>query len=64
MKKNKKKKPSPQITLDDYIKGMKRGNREAEHEMLGPGFHANERVHRSKKIYTRKDKHKNGVADE
>lgn len=29
------------ITLDDYIKAMKKGNREAEMELLGPGFHSN-----------------------
>ena len=43
----------------DAIKAMKRGDREAEHEMLGPGFHSFNRTHRSKKTYTRKVKHKN-----
>lgn len=43
----------------DAIKAMKRGEREAEHEMLGPGFHSFNRTHRSKKTYTRKVKHKN-----
>ncbi len=47
------------ITLDDYIKAMKKGGREAEKELMGPGFHATHRVHRSKKTYTRKAKHKN-----
>ena len=47
------------ITLDDYIKAAKKGNREAEQEMLGPGFHATNRVHESKKTYTRKQKHRN-----
>lgn len=37
-----------QITLDDYIKAVKKGNREAEQELLGPGFHATHRVHKSK----------------
>ena len=56
MKKLKKKilKPS---TLD-AIKAMRRGNREAEQELLGPGFHSHNRVHKSEKIYTRKKKHK------
>lgn len=54
MKRNKKR----QITLDDYIKAIKIGNREAEKEMFGPGFHATHRVHRSSKTYTRKIKHK------
>lgn len=58
MKKLKKKilKPS---TLD-AIKAMRRGGREAELELLGPGFHSHNRVHKSEKIYTRKKKHKGG----
>jgi hypothetical protein len=58
MKKLKKKilKPS---TLD-AIKAMRRGGREAEMELLGPGFHSHNRVHKSEKIYTRKKKHKGG----
>ena len=42
----------------DAIKAMRRGQREAEQELLGPGFHATTRPHRSKKTYTRKAKHK------
>lgn len=42
----------------DAIKAMKRGGREAEMEMLGPGFHSFNRTHKSKKTYTRKQKHK------
>lgn len=42
----------------DAIKAMRRGNREAEQELLGPGFHSHNRVHKSEKIYTRKKKHK------
>ena len=53
-KKNKKQKSR----LDDVIKAMRRGNREGEQEVLGPGFHSTNRVHRSKKTYTRKLKHK------
>ena len=53
-----KKKNKSSITLDDYIKAMKKGNREAEMELLGPGFHSNTKIHKSKKIYTRKQKHK------
>ena len=55
MKKDKNKKSR----LDDVIKAMRRGNREGQQEGLGPGFHATNRVHRSKKTYTRKQKHKN-----
>jgi hypothetical protein len=42
----------------DAIKAMRRGGREAEMELLGPGFHSHNRVHKSEKIYTRKKKHK------
>ena len=44
----------------DAIKAMRRGGREAEQELLGPGFHSQNRVHKSKKTYTRKAKHKGG----
>jgi hypothetical protein len=44
----------------DAIKAMRRGNREAEQELLGPGFHSHNRVHKSEKTYTRKKKHKGG----
>lgn len=37
---------------------MRRGNREAEQELLGPGFHAHDWIQKSKKTYTRKMKHK------
>ena len=43
----------------DVIKAMRRGGREAEQELLGPGFHAVNKIHKSKKTYTRKKKHKN-----
>ena len=56
MKKLKKKILNPS-TLD-AIKAMRRGGREAEMELLGPGFHSHNRVHKSEKIYTRKKKHK------
>ena len=56
-KKNKNNKNS-KVTNLDVIKAMRRGSREAEMELLGPGFHAAERIHRSKKTYTRKKKHK------
>ena len=47
-----------QLTNLDAIKAMRRGGREAEMELLGPGFHSHNRVHKSEKIYTRKKKHK------
>ena len=54
----KRKKKKQVVNLDDVVKAMRRGNREGEQEVLGPGFHATNRVHRSKKTYTRKTKHK------
>ena len=59
MKKKKKKQP---INLD-ALKAMRRGSREGEQELLGPGFLASNRVHRSKKTYTRKAKHKQDLND-
>ena len=53
------KKKKQKSRLDDVIKAMRRGNREGQQEVLGPSFHATNRVHRSKKTYTRKQKHKN-----
>ena len=58
MKKVKKKVLQP--TNLDVIKAMRRGGREAELELLGPGFHSLNSVHKSDKIYTRKKKHKGG----
>ena len=46
------------ITLNDYIRANRKANREAEQELLGPGFHASSRIHGSKKVYTRKQKHR------
>ena len=54
-----KKKILKSSTLD-AIKAMRHGGREAEMELLGPGFHSHNRIHRSEKIYTRKKKHKGG----
>lgn len=43
----------------DVIKGMRKGGRELEQEVFGPGFHSFNRTFKSKKTYTRKLKHKN-----
>lgn len=53
----KKKNKSKALNLD-AIKAMKRGEREAQMELFGPGFHSFNRTHKSKKTYTRKLKHK------
>ena len=55
MRKNKRK--TAKSTTMDAIKAMRRGSREAEMELLGPGFHSFDRLHKSKKTYTRKTKH-------
>lgn len=46
------------ISIEDYVKAVKKGNRLAEQELLGPGFHSSDRAHKSKKVYNRKAKHK------
>lgn len=38
----------------DIIKAARKGLREAEFEMLGPGFHSRHHVVESKKAYNRK----------
>ena len=58
MKKLKKKLLHP--TNLDAVKAMRRGGREAEMELLGPGFHSHNKIHKSEKIYSRKKKHKGG----
>ena len=54
----KRKQKKQAVNLDDVIAAMHRGNREGEQALLGPGFHSTNRIHRSKKTYTRKIKHK------
>ena len=44
MKKLKRKILQP--TNLDAIKAMRRGSREVEMELLGPGFHSHDRVHK------------------
>ena len=53
-----KQKNKQSFSLDDYVKAMRKGSREAEQELLGPGFHATRHVHASTKTYNRKSKHK------
>lgn len=56
--KTRKRKAGKNIPVEEYIKAAKKGNRLAEQELFGPGFHASDRAYRSKKLYTRKPKHK------
>ena len=60
---NKRRKNLLKPSTLDAIKAMRRGGREAEMELLGPGFHSHNRVHKSEKIYSRKKKHKGGWKD-
>jgi hypothetical protein len=39
----------------DVIKAMRRGSRIEEQMILGPGFHSKNKVHKSKKLYSRKN---------
>ena len=56
--KNRRHKAKGQTLNLDAVKAMRKGNREAEQDLLGPGFHSRTHVHTSKKVYTRKEKHK------
>lgn len=58
------KKKKTTCTLDDYLKATRKGSREAEQQTLGPGFHSRTRVHTSKKVYTRKQKHHSPYTDQ
>lgn len=46
------------IGMDEYMKAVRKADREAEMQLLGPGFHSMNRIHRSKKSYSRKEKHR------
>ena len=39
----------------DVIKAMRCGSRIEEQMILGPGFHSKNKVHKSKKLYSRKN---------
>lgn len=44
--------------FEDVVKAMRKGNRDAEMALLGPGFHSKHSVHKSANTYSRKEKHK------
>ena len=46
------------MNITKELKAVRRGNREAEFEIFGPGFHAKTKIKKSKKLYSRKIKHK------
>jgi hypothetical protein len=41
------------MNVSDELKAVRRGNREAEFEIFGPGFHSNTKIKKSKKLYSR-----------
>lgn len=50
----KKKKTSGRITMDDFVKAVKKADREIQlHQSVG--FQSHTQVHKSKKIYDRKE---------
>lgn len=51
-------KPSKKSGNDDYIKAIKKADRELELEN-NPGFKSKTKVHKSKRIYDRKNKNDN-----
>lgn len=58
----KKRKKTGRITLEDYIKAVKKANRDIDLEQ-SPGWKRNTAVHKSKKTYNRKRDKKN-IPDE
>ena len=40
--------------IPDQLKAVRRGNREADFEIFGPGFHSKHTVVKSKKAYNRR----------
>jgi hypothetical protein len=49
-----KKKQNGRITIEDYVKAMKRASRESELQN-STGFKANTKIHKSKKTYDRRE---------
>ena len=50
-------KPKNKITKDDYIKAIKKADREIDIEN-NPGFKSNTKIHKSDKVYDRKNRKK------
>lgn len=46
------------MNISNELKAVRRGNREAEFEIFGPGFHSKTKIKKSNKLYSRKVKHK------
>ena len=59
----KKNKNIQKISIKDYIKAVKKADREIQFEN-NPGWVASNRIHRSKKTYNRKNNNKDYQQDE
>ncbi len=55
--KKRKKKNQGKITIQDYIKAVKKADREIQLQ-VSAGWTATTKVHKSKKVYSRKSKYK------
>ena len=51
-----KKRHKKKYNIPLELLAIRKGNREAEFETKGPGFHAKEKVRESKKVYRRNNK--------
>ncbi|MDH6307586.1 hypothetical protein M2451_000036 [Dysgonomonas sp. PFB1-18] len=60
--KKKKKKPTGKITIEDFIKAVKKADRENELSQSA-GWRRTTSIHKSKKVYDRK-KEKRSIPDE
>lgn len=59
----KKRKSTNRITIEDYIKAVKKADREIQLSN-NSGWISNNRIHKSKKTYNRKTDNKNYLQDE
>ena len=51
------------ITQKDIIKAIRKGSRDAEFEIFGPGFHCKDHAKKSKKAYNRSKEKKDYLTD-
>lgn len=62
-KKKKKTNKNYRITVEDYIKAVKKANREIELEQQ-PGWQRSSTIHKNKKAYNRRDNKRNFLTEE
>jgi len=56
-RKQNKKAKELKIRMEDFLKANRIGSREAELEQNGTGWKTKKKIHKSKKTYSRKNKH-------